>query len=450
MAWPIGTGCASVSRVNQVPEIHCETCGRTIAARASETRYCLDCGLFVCIPCWDRARDLCLDCAVRPRRGIRLRTARRADRRLREVAKQADALAHSRGARDDPEAWIEHACLGIKSEMAGRAGFRAWSRLKGERAERARPLGDRIRRHAYAADTALERAGVALLRRGLDTGDEVPEDTAGAVRKRALTIRRIIRRGPAAAAVLLVAAAVAAVMVGGPLWFPASDDDPSTRRGTLAGNEPGPPPSVAPPLVAEETATVTLPDAILTIDFDRGRMGQGLGEGWAQTGGPAGAVALAPYPNAVNRSARLESANGAGAEACRAVTEASARMTGLTVDVLLIGPDTSAAVIGRTAAGSPALQMIVGTSGSAFAVGTDEPSARADGIAVGAWARTEISALDEGTLWRVTPEASGAITEHTLGSSALSDVEQVCLAVLSGSSGVAHFDNLMIATVEEG
>jgi hypothetical protein len=436
--------------VNQVPEIHCENCGRTIRAGATETLYCLECGLYVCLACWDRSRELCLDCATRPRQGIRIRTARRADRRLREVVKQAIALALRSGTRDDDEAWIEHACLGIKAETAARGGFRAWSRLRGERAERARPLGDRIRRHAYEADTALERAGVALLRRGLDNGNEILEQTTAAVRQRPRAIRRIIRRAPAGAAVLLVAAVVAAVMVGGPLWLLANDDGPSARQGTLAGNQPGPPPSVAPPPVAEETAAATSPDAILMLDFDRERMGQGIGAGWVQTAGPAGSVALAPFPTAVNRSARLESADAAGAEACRAVGDASVRVIEMTVDVLLEDPDATAALIGRNAAGSPVLQVNLGTSGSTFAAGSEDRSARADGPRAGAWARTEVAAVGEQTLWRVTRETSGVAAAQTVDVSSLADIEQVCLAASAGSNGAAYFDNLTIATVEEG
>ena len=361
-------------------------------------------------------------------------------------------LALSGGTPDETEAWIEHACLGIKAETASRGGFRAWTRLNGERAERARQLGGRIRRHAYEADVALERAGVALLRHGLDQGDEVPEEAADAVDEPAQLVRGVLRRAPAAVAAVLVAAAVATIMVGGPLWLPAGDDGSSPRQGTLAGNEPRPTSSVATPEpnVAEAPPAATPVDAIVTVDFDRERMGQGLGAGWVQTAGNADAVALVPFPTAVNRSARLEGVDVAGAEACRPIADTTVRVSSLVVDVLVSDSRTTGVVIGRNAAGSPAVQVSFGTSGSAFAVGARDPSARADGLPLGEWIRTEITALGDQTLWRVTRETSDAVAERTMDVSALADVEQVCLAVAANSIGAAYFDNLAIATVKEG
>ena len=140
----------------------------------------------------------------------------------------------------------------------------------------------------------------------------------------------------------------------------------------------------------------------------------------------------------------------AGAETCRPVGDPTARVSSLVVDVLLSGPDTTAVIIGRSAAGSPAVQVSLGTSGSAFAVGSGDPVARADGLPVDEWVRTEITALAEQTLWRVTRQTSGAVTEQTMDIAAFADIERVCLAVSANSTGAAHFDNLAIATIEEG
>jgi len=71
---------------------------------------------------------------------------------------------------DGHDARVEHACLAIKATAAERVGTRALRRLTGAGATRARPLGDRIRRHALAADAALERAAAALISIVADAG----------------------------------------------------------------------------------------------------------------------------------------------------------------------------------------------------------------------------------------------------------------------------------------
>lgn len=191
-------------------------------------------------------------------------------------------------------------------------------------------------------------------------------------------------------------------------------------------------------------------DATLTLDFDRERMGRGLGPEWVQTAGGDDAVALAPFPNAVDRSARLQSAEVAGAEACRPLPDLAARVTSLLVDVLVSDPNTTAAIIGRDASGSPALQLSLASSASTLAVGDGAPSARADGLQVGAWVRSEIIARDDGTLWRLSDGPSGTVTEQTITAHVLDDVERVCLAVSPSSLGAAHFDNLTITTTNGG
>lgn len=98
-----------------------------------------------------------------PRRGgsASLRTARRADRRLREATRGAVNLA---AGMEPPggDARIEHACLTLKAASSQQVGVRALGRLTGARAAQAGALGDRIRRHALAASATLARADAAL------------------------------------------------------------------------------------------------------------------------------------------------------------------------------------------------------------------------------------------------------------------------------------------------
>lgn len=85
-----------------------------------------------------------------------LRTARRADRRLREAAKQATILADER--TEASAARVDLACLAIKTAVAEQVGTMALRPLTSAMAFRAQPLGDRLRRHAMEADAAIKRA----------------------------------------------------------------------------------------------------------------------------------------------------------------------------------------------------------------------------------------------------------------------------------------------------
>jgi len=57
---------------------------------------------------------------------------------------------------------VEPACLAVKAAFAERVGISALRRLTDARAARARPLGDRIRRHAVQADAAIKLAEATL------------------------------------------------------------------------------------------------------------------------------------------------------------------------------------------------------------------------------------------------------------------------------------------------
>ena len=442
--------------VNRTDEIHCENCGASTTAGAAGIRYCLECSLYVCVRCWDSARSRCHDCvrsaAGTSRRGASIRTARRADRRLREAVWHADTIAAIRVATDDPDAWIEHACLTIKSATAKRAGVRALARLRGQRREQARSLGERLRRNAHNAEAALERAAAAL-------GDDRPSAEALrqvplARRHPANAVRRMLSRSYAAAvAAVLVVAAVAVAMVIVPAWLPGREGNDPAREGTLAGNDSAGPSSVPSPAPSPgdgAVATGALAEATLIVDFNDGRMGQGLGAEWVQTSGGADAVALAPFPNAVNRSARLQSIDVAGAEACRSVAPSAVRINRLFVEVLLSEPSSTAVVIARNASGSRELRVSLGAWDSTFTVDGASPLARGGGLPVGEWLGAEIIADDGQTLWRLDGGSSGTVMEATIDVDALRAIDEVCLAVSTDSTGAAHFDNLTVVIPEEG
>jgi hypothetical protein len=151
-----------------VPQMHCEACGTALPADIAHARYCLDCDVLVCPACWKATASRCQACAAlatgsgpnRAKRGASIRTARRADRRLREARIQATILADDRP--DASAAWVDQACLAIKAAIAEQVGMNALRRLTGASAVRAQPLGDRMRRHAVEADAAIMRAEATL------------------------------------------------------------------------------------------------------------------------------------------------------------------------------------------------------------------------------------------------------------------------------------------------
>ena len=353
---------------------------------------------------------------------------------------------------DDPEAWIEHACLTIKSATATRTGAQALARLRGQRTDQARSLAERLRRHAYQADAALEQAAAAL-GEGRPSAEALRQVTFPPARPANAVRRRLSRNYAGAVAGVLVVAVVAVAMVIVPAWLPGREGIQSTREGTLAGNDSAGPSSVASPATSPGEGEIPAgapAEETLTVDFDAGRMGQGLGAEWVQISGSADAVALAPVPNAVNRSARLQSIDVAGAEACRPVAPTPVRVSRLFVEVLLSEPTTTAVVIARNASASGELRMSLGVSDSTLTVNGARPSARGGGLPAGEWLGAEIIADDGQTLWRLDGGSSGTVMEATIDVDALSAVDEVCLAVSTDSTGAAHFDNLTVVIPEEG
>ena len=390
--------------------------------------------------------------AGRSRRGASLRTARRADRRLREAARHANTLALIGASSDEVDPWIEHACLTIKSASARDRGSRAVARVRGARADHARSLAERIRRHSDEVEAALERAGAALAS-SVSAGAQAPPQlflaTAQPTDARPHTLSPI--REAVAAVVVLAFLVVMVVVV--PAWLAGGAGNQPARDGTLAGNDAVGPSSVASPGPSPgdgEVAAGAPREATLTVDFDAGRMGQGLGTEWVQTSGGADAVALAPFPNAVNRSARLQSIDVAGAEACRPVASIPVRVSRLFVEVLLSEPTTTAVVIARNASGSGELRVTLGASENTFTVDGAIPLARGAGLPAGEWLGAEILAVSGQTLWRLDGDSVGTLVEETIDVDALGAIDEVCLAVSTDSTGAAHFDNLTVVISEEG
>ena len=312
-------------------------------------------------------------------------------------------------------------------------------------------MAKRLRRHANDADAALVRAASALA--DGPRPDDAPRQVFLVPADPGTAARRLLSRGFAAAVAVLIVAVVAAAIVILPAWLPGLVGNQPAREGTLAGNDPAGPSSVASPDPVPgdgEAAGGSVAEATLSVDFDGGRMGAGLGTGWVQTFGGPDAVAVAPFPTAVNRSARLESIDVGGAETCRSIAPTTVRVTRLLVDVLLSEPDTTAVVIARDPSGSAGLHMSLGASGSTFTIDQADAVASAGGLPVDQWLRAEITAQDGQTLWRVDRGSPEGVIEGTIDVEGLTAIHEVCLSVATDSTGAAHFDNLTVVIPEEG
>lgn len=432
--------------------IHCEHCG--LGIEAVVVQYCLDCGLYVCPGCGSSSQRRCQACTAigpsrRNRGGVSLRTARRADRRLRETTREAVAIAVAAASPDGRDAWADYACLTIKATTAERAGMRALRRLTGASATTARPLDDRIRRHALGAGAALERAAGALSGIEARAKPNAAQAGEGGVASADHLSSNLHFALVTAGVFLVIGVLIAPVLLNG------AGGTQSPREEILGASE-----STASPIVTPSAnstprggqGVVRTPEAnVLAIDFDEVRMGSGIGADWRMIAGGVNAVAVAAFPTAVDRSARLETIAGDRVETCLPLQPAS-HLTRLSVDVLLTEPTATAAVSVTLASGSPVLDMSLGTSAITVTDGGRRVLAESDGLEAGGWYRAGIVWNGEQTIVRVTPVdgTPEAVYESPVEPHAVDTVGEVCLAASGESEDAVHFDDLTIATIEEG
>jgi len=193
-------------------------------------------------------------------------------------------------------------------------------------------------------------------------------------------------------------------------------------------------------------------DSVLTVDFNEVRMGSGIGPEWRQTAGRENAVAVAAFPTAVNRSARLETLGGDQVETCQSLDPPISNLHLLSVDVLLPTDTATAVVSVGVGPGRPALRIDLATSGSTLTDGDTHVLADGEGVKARSWYRVEIPVEGTTTLWRVTPLDGSLVPllESEVGTRALDSVGEVCLAASGASQDAVHFDNLRMSPSEGG
>jgi len=130
MSVPMASATQQMTR--HAPRIHCEACGTSVAADTGHAQYCIHCDIYVCAGCGNSSMSRCQLCPAvtasgRREHGLSRRTARRADRRLREGAREAIARS-ARAPSDTDEAWADYALLTIKVASAEQAAAAALPR----------------------------------------------------------------------------------------------------------------------------------------------------------------------------------------------------------------------------------------------------------------------------------------------------------------------------------
>ena len=441
-----------------VGQVHCERCGSRAMAAVGGIQFCIECGLYVCAPCWRAAQQRCATCAgaesPRRGRGSSVLVARRADRRLREVALEAAALASGAASSDADPSWTDHACLVIKAAEAESVGAQALGRLNEAAAERAWPLVRRFHQHALVASSELEQAASKLdfsegrseLSPAASSGTSVapqaqpliPPEPPQAASKQEPGDRW--RRVPVA--LTLAAAIIVAAVVLAPGWL----RQPPRGEGVLGGG-----PSTASPVAGaagqemSPSPTVRVPTASpasLVFGFDTIRMGGGIGDGWIQSSG----VAVAALPTAVDRSARLEVTSDAQPETCRLVDPPLADASRFTVEVILDPLLPAMATIElRDPVGDPSLTLRLDRSRATLSTRGGQVAAEAAGLTPGQWYGIEV--VTEGVaVWRMMAQEdpSGPGVEVGFALPSFAPVAAICLGAEGPPGSAVNYDDVAL------
>jgi hypothetical protein len=448
----------SSSGHRDVGQVHCERCGSRAMAAVGGIEFCIECGLYVCAPCWQASQHRCETCAgaesPRRGRGSSVPIARRADRRLREVALEAAALARGAASSDADPTWTDHACLVIKAAEAESVGALALGRLNEAAAEHAWPLVRRFHQHALVASSELERAASRL---GLSEGRSELSPAAGSSTSVAPEAQPLIPPEPPQAAskqepgdrwrrVPVALTLAAAIIVVGVVLAPGWLRQPPRGEGVLGGG-----PSTASPVAAaagqemSPSPTAPLPaasPASLELGFDTVRMGGGIGEGWIQSDG----AAVAAIPTAVDRSARLEVISDAHQETCRVVDPPLADASRFSVEVILDPLLPAVATIElRDPAGDPTLMLTLDPSRATLASGDGQVVAEAAGLTPGRWYGIEV-VTEGGAVWRMLAleDPPGPGVEVDVAMPAFAPVAAICLGAEGPPDSAVNYDDVAV------
>jgi hypothetical protein len=184
----------------------------------------------------------------------------------------------------------------------------------------------------------------------------------------------------------------------------------------------------------------------LSVDFDRVPMGFGIGDEWRPFGAP-GPIEVDPLPNAVDRSARLGTADGRTVSACAIFDPAVRALELLSVEVRLGAPSASASVQVRPGTTDPALEVRLG-SGSSIVMAGNDVAAEGAGLGVETWYLVEIGG-DAASVTISSIDGSAApVLESPIASLGSMRAREVCLGVSGEPGDAANFDDVRVTEIE--
>jgi hypothetical protein len=174
------------------------------------------------------------------------------------------------------------------------------------------------------------------------------------------------------------------------------------------------------------------------------RMGSRPGTGWSLVG-PAGSVAVAALPTAVDRSIRLR-AGAKPVQACRAVPDPG---TALAIDVDLLvdaAPTTGTAALILRRAGRSQLEARFGSRGTVLiAAGGKQVSA---GVAVApyTWYRLSVRYVAGAAIVHIGPrDGLARVVQVGLPAESSGGFDSACFGVPAGAAASLYVDNVALA-----
>jgi hypothetical protein len=247
-----------------------------------------------------------------------------------------------------------------------------------------------------------------------------------------------------AAALLLLVVMIATGRINLRWDGPEREGVSGTGNGGEAARSAPPSPTLPVRVTAGEVAPARV---ALSVDFDRVPMGFGIGDEWRPFGAP-GPIEVDPLPNAVDRSARLGTADGRTVSACAIFDPAVRALALLSVEVRLGAPSASASVQVRPGTTDPALEVRLG-SGSSIVIEGNDVAAEGEGLGVETWYRLEIDG-DAGsvTVSGIDGSAAAPVLESSIESLRSLRAREVCLGVSGEPGDAANFDDVRVTEVE--
>jgi hypothetical protein len=431
--------------------IYCELCGAKVGLnpRLPEVHYCLGCKLFTGPECWNGEVERCIACVPlgterEHRREVAgIVAARRAIGILEGLPALAAALAattQGEGTDDSPplgKLELERMLLWVRADAAAGAARHALTCAGPRHLDEANILEARSDAALYRL-AATSRPPIILpdLQSGPRFGERIHR-FVGRLRGASPTIASMgVLTG------VIVFAFVAATLmrsVENQTATSAASDEP-TPRGQVAGGRASPPPVGA-------GGGPQGPREIAAFPFDELVMGSPLGSPWQITR-DSGAVAVYPFPNAIQRSLLLRTDARGPVTICYPVdAPQDLRTTQASVDVYRPAVGSAGAVTIQSAIGIWGIS--IGPRGDvAYREKDGEPHASAIRLETGHWYRLSIAlgaVPGEYSLTVGNPSAAGGLTSHgPLPTNIGAEPMQLCIASAGEPNAELYIDNVVI------